>query len=181
MALEAMSRFDEAEAAYASLLDSTDPERRTAARVGQARVRLARDDARGALAVLAKITTVDPGYALTVAQLRGDALLALDLVDDARDVYAALTGDAESRTVRDLGLGECALAREKAQDALVAFSAALDGTTDRYYQAEAHVGLVRAFAEAGKLELAEKHYELLRDEYADHSDAIARAGAALGR
>ena len=181
LAQEALARFDEADASYASLLGSADPERRTAGRVGQARVRLARDDARGALTVLAKLTSVEPGYALTVAQLRGDALLALGQVNDARDVYGGLDGDAESRTVRDLGLGECGLAEEDPRAAALSFAAALEGTADRYYQAAALAGLVRARMEGGKRDLAAVEYDRLREDYPEFPDAIAQAGAAVGK
>ena len=181
LAQEGLARFDEADASYASLLGSADPERRTAGRVGQARVRLARDDARGALTVLAKLTSVEAGYTLTVAQLRGDALLALGQVNDARDVYGGLDGDAEARTVRALGLGECALAEEDPRAAALSFAAALEGTADRYYQAEARAGLVRARMEGGKSDLAAAEYDRLREDYPEFPEAIARAGAAVGK
>ncbi|MSP62005.1 MAG: hypothetical protein EXR72_17070 [Myxococcales bacterium] len=179
LALEELERWDEALSAYASMASSSDLERRSAAQVGQARVWLARDDARAALAALAPLSIVDPGYTLTVGQLKGDALLALKRFDEARDVYAALDGDAEARTVGALGLGECALAAGDPRTALSHFGEALRETSDRYYQADALAGLVRAFAEAGRGDQAAAQFETLQDGYPERLDAIARAQSAL--
>ncbi len=179
LAYEALERWSEAHTAYEAMADSPDPERRSAAFVGQARVALAKDDPRGALAALARLTVVDAGYVLTAAQLHGDALLALGRVDEASDVYAGLDGDAEARTVRALGLGECALARDDAREALTQYSDALEGTTDRYYQADAVAGLVRALAQAGRAEQAQEQLARLRSGYPERADAIARAEAAI--
>ncbi len=179
LAYEALERWDEALSAYASMASSADVERRSAAYVGQARVWLARDDARAALSALAQLSVVDPGYVLTVGQLKGEALVALKRFDEARDVYAALDGDAESRTVGALGLGECALAAEDPRTAVTRFGDALRETSDRYYQADALSGLVRAFVEAGRGDQAAEQFEKLKDGYPERPDAIARAQAAL--
>jgi tetratricopeptide (TPR) repeat protein len=178
-ALEALGRFDEAAAQYGLLLSSTDNERRTAGRVGQARLRLLQEDPQGVLTVLAQLGTVDPGYALTVVQLKGDALLALDRVVEARDEYAALEGDAEVRAVRGLGLGECALAAGDAKEASRQFFAVFQSATDRYYQADALSGLVRALVEAGRVDAAAERLAELQREYPERPDAIARAQAAV--
>ncbi len=179
LAYEALERWDEALSAYASMASSADVERRSAAHVGQARVWLAREDARAALSALAQLSVVDPGYTLTVGQLKGDALVALKRFDEARDVYASLDGDAESRTVGALGLGECALAAGDPRTAVTRFGDALRETSDRYYQADAIAGLVRAFHEAGRGEQALAQFETLKDGYPERPDAIARAQAAL--
>lgn len=178
-ALEALGRLDEASAAYGLLVSSDDPERRTAGRVGQARLRLGADDPSGALSVLGQLSAVDPGYALTVAQLRGDALLALDRAVEARDVYAALEGDAEVASVRMLGLAECALAQGDHAEARRQFFEAFRTSADRYYKADALSGLVRALVEAGKIDAAAERLAELRKDYPERPDAIARAQAAV--
>lgn len=181
LAYEGMGRWDDAAAAYEALAKSSSAEMQTAGRVGQARVRLALDDPPGALAALAKLSVVDPGYALTVAQIKAESLLAVGRVDEARDVYAALDADAEQRTVRSLGLAECALASDDAKAALSWFDQAFRGTSDRFYQAHAVAGLARAWAELGNGEKAQAELARLRRDYADRPDALERATAVPGR
>ncbi|MFZ5481672.1 MAG: tetratricopeptide repeat protein, partial [Myxococcota bacterium] len=114
------------------------------------------------------------------AQIRGEALLATGRVDEARDVYAALDGDAEQRTVRLLGLAECALASDDAKGALSYFDQAQKGSADRYYQAHAIAGLARAWAELGFPSKARAELDRLRGEYPEREDAIERAAVAAG-
>ena len=178
-AFEALGRYPEAGAAYALLVASADPERRTAGRVGQARLRVVQDDHSGALMVLAQLTTVDPGYALTVAQIKGDSLLALSRVTEARDVYRVLEGDSEVTAVRGLGLAECALAAGDHAEARRQFFEAFRQSTDRYYKADALSGLVRALMQAGKFDAAADRLAELRKDYPERPDAIARAQAAV--
>jgi uncharacterized protein YjbI with pentapeptide repeats/tetratricopeptide (TPR) repeat protein len=180
LALEALGRPEEAAAAYALLVSSEDLERRTAGRVGQARLRLQADDPSGALSVLGQLSGVDPGYALTVAQLRADALLGLERVAEARDVFAALEGDGEVASIRTLGLADCALAAGDDAEARRLFFEAFRTSTDRYYKADALAGLVRALVEADKRDAAADRLAELRKDYPERPDAIARAEAALG-
>lgn len=181
LALEGLDRLEEAETLYLRLADAPLLETKSAGVVGIARVRLARDDAAGALSALARIPTIDAGYALTAAQLRGDALLALGRVAEARDVYRGLDQDAEARTIRSLGLGECALADEDAARALALFSTAYANTDDAFYRAAALAGGARAWAEAGDVQRAKEELQKLRSQYPQRLDAIALAEAAIGR
>ncbi len=180
LSLEGLGRYEEAGAAYEILAAGATAEMQTAGRVGQARVRLAQDDAPGALAALAKLAVIDPGYMLTVAQIRGEALIATGRVDEARDVYAALDADAEQRTVGLLGQAECALAADDAKGALSFFDRAEKGSADRYYQAHAIAGLARAWAELGFPAKARAELERLRSGYPEREDAIERAAVAAG-
>jgi hypothetical protein len=122
--------------------------------------------------------------AITAAQIRGEALLSLDRVDDARRHYSAmsssLSGDAETRTVGLLGLAACALARDNTATARSYFEQALL-YPDRFYQAHALAGLVRVASEAGDLTTASRLLDQLRADYADREDAIASATEAMGR
>ena len=135
----------------------------------------------GALSALARLPTIDPGYALTAAQLRGDALLALGRVAEARDVYQGLGGDAESRTISALGLGECALAAENASGALLLFDKAFAETEDEFYKAQALAGLARAWAESGDLDKAKLELQRLRKDYPERQDSISLAAMAIER
>jgi tetratricopeptide (TPR) repeat protein len=180
LAYEGLGRWEEAAAAYEQLAARPSAEMQSAGRVGQARVRLAQDDPAGALAALAKLSLVDPGYVLTVAQVRAEALLAVGRIDEARDVYAALDDDAEQRTVRALGLAECALAGDDARSALSLFEQARASTADRFYQAHAIAGLARSWAELGNAGKARAELDRLRAEYPEREDAIERALAAGG-
>jgi tetratricopeptide (TPR) repeat protein len=178
--LEGLGRYDEAETAWSRIALSEELERRSAGVLGLARVKLARDDASGALAALAPLTVVDPGYRLTYAQVRAEALLGLGRASEARAVYAALGGDAESRIVGLLGQGECALALDDAAGAVTFFQRALDAATDRWYRATALAALARAHAEQGDAGAARSILARLRREHPDREDAIAAAAAAAG-
>jgi predicted negative regulator of RcsB-dependent stress response len=175
--LQALGRDNEAEVLFRRMILATDVEQRSAGRVGLGRTLLERGDAAGALAALDQ-EAVDPGYALTAAEVRGESLLALGRVAEAQAVYAALDGDAEARVVRALGLGDCALAAENPVEARSQFEAALS-SADRFYQAQALAGLVRTAAEAGDPAKAGELLQKLRSEYPDHEDAIAAARAGI--
>jgi hypothetical protein len=114
------------------------------------------------------------GYALTAAQIRGEALLALGRLDEAKAVYAALSGDAEARTIGALGQGECALSADDLVAARTFFEQAQQ-SPDRFYQAHALAGLVRVAKESGEPSQADVLLQQLRSEYADREDAISRA------
>lgn len=179
LALEGLGRLDEAETLYVRLADEPLLETKSAGVVGLARVRLGRDDAAGALSALARLPTIDAGYALTAAQLRGDALLALGRVSEARDVYRGLDQDAEARTIRSLGLGECALAGEDANGAIRLFQKAFSETEDDFYKALALAGVARALAESGDLAQAKLELQRLRKDYPERTDAISLAAMAI--
>jgi tetratricopeptide (TPR) repeat protein len=176
LVLEGLGRWDEAETAFRRMAVATDLEQRSAGVVGAARVALERGDAGGAVTLLDGLPVVDPGYQLTVAQVRGEALLSLDRIDEARAVYRSLTGDAESRTVGALGLGACALAAGDPATARQEFARALKATSDRYYQAHALAGTARAWSEAGDDARAREVIQQLRRDYPEREDALAEAG-----
>jgi tetratricopeptide (TPR) repeat protein len=180
MVLEDLGRLDEARSAWERLAVAPDLEQRSAGVLGLARVSLARDDAAAALAELDTLPVVADGYALTAAQVRGEALLALRRYDEAAAVYGALDADAESRVVGALGLGEVALGRDDAPAAVVSFLKAYDGTEDPFYRAQALSGTARAQAEAGDRTAARSTLDRLRREFPDREDAIAAAASVLG-
>ncbi len=177
--LEGLGRWEEAETAWGRLALAGDLETRSAGSLGLARARINRGDAAGALVVVEGLAGVDAGYALTLAQVHGEALLALGRVDEARAVYTGLSGDAESRAVSLLGQGECALAGGDAAAAEGFFTAATAALPDRYYGALALSGQVRALVEKGDPARAGVVLQRLRAEYADQSDAISIADAAM--
>ncbi|MFZ5476552.1 MAG: pentapeptide repeat-containing protein [Myxococcota bacterium] len=177
--LEGLGRLDEAEAVWKQMAQAREREPRSAGVLGLARVRLARDDASGALDALAELDDVDPGFALTLAQVRGEALRALGRWAEAREVYAALGGDAERRVVGALGLGECALGEGDALGARARFEEALDATEDPWYAAHALSGVARAHGLAGDRDAAGEALARLRREFPDREDAIASAESAL--
>lgn len=178
LVLEGLERWEEARVAWERLAGAPDLESRSAGILGLARVALAQDDTRGALGILERLDRVDPGYALTWGQVRGEALLAAGRLDEARAVYAELDADAESRVVGALGLGECALAGDDPVSARTSFQAAFDGTEDPYYRARALAGLARALAEGGDADGARRAVDRLRRVYPDQHEAIAAASGA---
>jgi tetratricopeptide (TPR) repeat protein len=178
--LEELGRISEAETTWKRVALSTDLEQRSAGVVGLARVRLSRDDAKGALEALAGLSAPDPGYALTYAQARGEALLAVGRFDEARAVYVALNADAEARVVGLLGQAEVDLAVDRPRDALPRFEAALAAATDPWYQAVARGGVVRALADSGDVTKARAAYASLLATFPDRDDVLSGAAAALG-
>lgn len=178
--LEALERWDEAETAWRRLALASDLETRSAAVLGLARAALAREDAEGALQELDGLATVDPGYALTHAEVKGDALLAAGRVEEARALYGGLVADAEARTVGALGMGECELAADKAAAAIARFTDALAGTADPVYRARALGGLARAQLEAGDRAAAERTVTRLRAEHPEAVDVLVEVAAAMG-
>lgn len=173
--LEGLGRWDDATAAWGRLAQSEDLETRTAAALGLARVAMEKNDPTAALSALDLQKVTDPGYALSIAQMYGDAYLALRRVGDARKVYTALTEGAEERTVGALGLGECALAANDSAGAAGYFDAAFKGTTDKYYQALALFGTLRVHVESGNSSAASTTLQRLKAEYPERDDIIQQA------
>jgi predicted negative regulator of RcsB-dependent stress response len=138
-----------------------------------------KNDPTAALAALDRQKATDPGYALSIAQMYGDAYLALHRVGDARKVYSALTGGAEERTVGALGLGECALSADDSAGAAGYFEAAFKGTTDKFYQASALFGTLRAQVESGNSSAAGATLQRLKAEYPEREDLIQQAAAVV--
>lgn len=178
--LEAMGRLSEAETTWKRVALASDLEQRSAGVVGLARVRLEREDPKGALEALAQLVSPDPGYALTYAQARGEALLALGRFDEARATYAALGADAEARVVGLLGQAEVDLAVDRASDALARFEKATDQTSDPWYLAAARAGVVRAASEAGDVARARAAYRALAEAHPDRDDLLDAAASAAG-
>jgi uncharacterized protein YjbI with pentapeptide repeats/predicted negative regulator of RcsB-dependent stress response len=172
-----LGQLDRADAIYKQMMLSSDPEIRSAGRVGLARMLLENGEPERALAAL-DADPVEPGYQLTADQIRGESLLVLGRMEEAEALYSGLGGDAEARTIAALGLGECALAGGNAQSAKIAFEEALQ-STDRYYQAQAIAGLLRAAQEAGDLTEAGRLLNQLRTEYADQPELISFAESSL--
>ncbi len=177
--LDGLGRYDEAETLYRRMALSTSLEARSAAAVGLGRVLLERDDAMGALATLEAIGTLDEGYRLTGAQVKAEAYLALGNRDEARAIYQSLTGDAEARFISGLGLAELTLLEGKGPAAAAQFRALFSTTEDRYYQAQALAGEIRALAEAGDASAARERFRTLTAEYPERTDAISSARASV--
>ena len=175
--LQALGRDEEAELLFRRMLLASEPESRSAGQVGLGRVLLERGDAAEALKALDQ-GPVEEAFALSAAQVRGEALLALGKLPEAKAVYAALQGDAEARTVGALGLGNCALAADDPVGARAWFEQA-QVSPDRYYQAHALAGLVRTAAEAGDPSKAGELLLRLKKDYEDRADAIAQAEASV--
>ncbi|MDP2312463.1 MAG: tetratricopeptide repeat protein, partial [Pseudomonadota bacterium] len=178
--LEGLGKMDEAETAWERLAISPDLEQRSAGVLGIARVRLSRDDPAGALGELDALPVVADGFVLTAGQVRAEALLVLRRFDEAAAVYAGMDGDAESRVVGAIGLGEVALARDDARAALTTFERAFEATSDPYYLAQALSGIARAQAEGGSLADARATLARLRKEHPGRADAIQAAEAVIG-
>lgn len=176
--LEDMGQTEEARQAWQRLAQAEDLETRTAGTVGLARLAMAQDDARAALAALEAQPVIDPGYALSVAQIRGEALRALNRVDDARAVYRALGSGAEEHTVGLLGLADCAYQQGEAALAASLFEEARASTTDDVYGVQALWGRFHALVEQGEPALAGETLTRLKTEYPDQADAVAAAAAA---
>ena len=177
--LEGLGRLDDATAAWGRLAQSEDLETRTAAALGLARVAMEKNDPTAALSALDLQKVTDPGYALSIAQMYGDAYLALRRVGDARKVYTALTEGAEERTVGALGLGECALAEDDSAGAAGYFDASFKGTTDKYYQAHALFGTLRVHVESGNSSAANTTLQRLKAEYPERDDIIQQAASVV--
>lgn len=179
LVLEGMGKLEDARLAWRRLVDAEDSETRTAGSLGLARVALALDDPAGALTALDQLSAPDRGYALSIAQVRGEALLTLKRVGEAHTVYDKITGGAEERTVRLLGLAECALVNGEPGDATQLFTQAGASTSDPYYKAQALLGNVRAAVEGGDSDLARRIIADLKTRYPDQEEAADAAQAAL--
>jgi tetratricopeptide (TPR) repeat protein len=177
--LQEKGDYEGAETAWRRIALSEDLGQRSAGVVGLATVLAENGDAQGALAELDTLPVLDPGYRLSAAQVRADALLALHRVRDARDVYKSLTADAESRTVSLLGQGDCALADNDPPSALDLYQRAYDGTSDAWYRAKALSGEINAYLVQGRQTEARTTLAQLKRDHADRADLISAAEAAL--
>ncbi len=177
--LEDMGKFDEAQQAWQRLSQAEDLEMRTAGALGLARLSMAQDDPVGALGALDKQSTIDPGYALSIAQVRGEALRALHRLDEAVAVYKGLGGGVEEHTVGLLGQAECAYESGDAKAALALFAEARDSTTDDVYGVQARWGQFHAYVEQGNTASAIDILKELKDGYPDQAEAVAAAQAGL--
>jgi len=177
---EDMGKLVEARQTWERLTLADDVETQTAASLGLARLAMNDDNPLAALAALDKRVVIDPGYALSIAQVRGEALRLLNRIDDARAVYSRLGDGAEERTVRELGLAECAYQAGDAVGADEHFRGALDQANDPFYRAQALSGMSRAASEQGNSERAREILEQLEREYPEQTAPIDAARVAIG-
>ena len=124
-----------------------------------------------------------PDWASAVVQQRAFCLVAAGSVEEAEEVWEELMElypeNVDAVAQARLGLGDVHLHAGEPEDAGGWYRAALEGTTDRFYQTLALLGAARSQKALGKGDSARALYEQVVSDYADQGELTQQASDAL--
>ena len=184
--LSEQGRYDDAFFAFRSLSASTsDPEVAVQAKLGMAAVLQEKGRFEQALTLLesAEIQGLGPAWAASVTQALVSSELALGQFAGAKARWNALLVDwsahDEAKSQAHLGLAEIALQQGETQNALALYESVASESEDRFFQAQAQIGVGRVLVAVGKPKKAADGLEAMVEAYPDQPEMITLAQSVL--
>jgi uncharacterized protein YjbI with pentapeptide repeats/tetratricopeptide (TPR) repeat protein len=184
--LSEQGRYDDAFFAFRGLAGSTsDPEVTLQAKLGMAAVLQEKGRFEQALALLetAEFKELGPAWAASVTQALVSSELALGRFSAATARWKSLLADwsdhDESTSQASLGLAQIALQQGQTEQAMVLYKRVASESADRFFQAQAQIGVGRVLVADGKPQQAADGLEAMVTAYPDQPEMIQLAQSVL--
>jgi tetratricopeptide (TPR) repeat protein len=184
--LSEQGRFDDAFFAFREVAGETsDQEITLQAKLGMAAVLQEKGRFEQALEILESADVVDlgPAWAASVTQALVSSELAMGQIDKAQARWETLLGawpeHDEAKSQANLGLAEIALQLGETQNALKLYESVAVESLDRFFQAQAQIGVGRVLVAEGKPAEAADGLEAMLREYSDQPEMLVLAQSVL--
>ena len=184
--LSEQGRFDDAFFAFREVAGETsDREVALQSKLGMAAVLQEKGRFEQALEILESADVVDlgPAWAASVTQALVSSELAMGKTEGAQDRWKTLlqdwSGHDEAKSQANLGLAEIALQLGETENAFKLYKSVAVESLDRFFQAQAQIGVGRVLVAEGKPVEAADGLEAMLQEYSDQPEMLELAQSVL--